>query len=85
MADQEYVEIVLELAPGADPAPVARWLSERGFATQRLVVGVLGTGGRDALRAAFGEQGAGEPAVPPELAGWVEAVHLTPPKEPYRY
>jgi hypothetical protein len=75
---QDYLEVVVELTRGADPAVVRRWLEQRGFATLRLAVGVLATGNADAFRHAFGAEPSGRPPVPDELRGEEVKVYVVP-------
>jgi hypothetical protein len=79
--ERQHVEIVAELKPGADPAPVARWFEERGLDTLPLVVGVLVTGDADALRAALRAEPTGTLPIPDELAEHVASIAVVPPKE----
>ena len=77
---QQHVEVVVELKPGADGAPVAKWLEDRGLATYPLVVGILATGDAEAFRAAFEAEPSGVLPVPRELAQHVDSIAVAPPK-----
>ncbi len=80
MAEQDQVEIVVEVASGADAGRVAGWLQEHGLETLPLVAGVLAVGDGAAVRAAFGAEPHGELPVPAALRGEVRSISVVPPK-----
>ena len=73
--------MVVELKPGADPAPVVRWLHQHGLATLPLVVGMLATGDAEAFRAAFEAEPTGTLPVPEGLDEHVASITVAPPKQ----
>ena len=78
-SERQHVEVVVELAPGADAGVVAGWLRQQRLDAVPLVAGLLATGDATAVRSAFGA----ELAVPEELREHVESVALVPPKRLY--
>jgi hypothetical protein len=79
--DQRHLEVVVELKPGGDAAAVVAWLERQGLATAPLVAGLLASGDRDGVQAAFGSEPRGTLAVPAELAEHVASIAVVPPKE----
>jgi hypothetical protein len=79
-SEQQHVEVVVELRPGADRGVVAAWLRQHGLDAVPLVVGLLATGDATAARAAFGVDLDGALPVPEELRAHVESVAVVPPK-----
>ena len=80
MADQEHVELVIELTPGAEPGHVARWLQQHGLETLPLAVGLLAVGDATAVEATFGAEPQGELPIPQSLSGEVGSIAVVPPK-----
>jgi hypothetical protein len=80
MAEQQHLEIVIELEGGADRDRVARWLQQHGLETMSLAVGVLAMGNGDAVRTAFGAEPRGSLPVPEALGGDVRSIAVVPPK-----
>ena len=76
----DQVEVVIEVAAGADPARVAGWLHEHGLETLPLVAGVLAVGDSSAVRAAFGTEPEGELPIPAALTDQVQSIAVVPPK-----
>jgi hypothetical protein len=79
--EQQHLELVVELKPGADRGFTATWFERRGLATLPLVSGVLVTGDAEALRDVFGGEPTGMLAVPHELADHVASIVVAPPKQ----
>ena len=80
MTEQDHVEIVVELKPGAERSEVERVLRDQGFTTYPLVVGVLATGDAEAARRAFEMEPDGRLKVPDSLAQYVASAQISPPK-----
>jgi hypothetical protein len=78
--EQQHVELVVELRPGADTGVVANWLRQHSLEALPLVVGLLATGDAAAVRAAFGADPEGTLPVPEELSAHVRSIAVVPPK-----
>lgn len=78
---REYLEVVIELKPGADPVPIVRCLEQHGLATFPLVTGILATGDGEAFRAAFGAEPQDTLPVPEKFSERVASIVVIPPKE----
>jgi hypothetical protein len=83
-SEQQHLEVVVELRPGADPDDVASWLRRRSLEVLPIVVGLLATGDAAAVRAAFGTESEGLLRVPDELRAHVGSVSVVPPKQLHR-
>jgi hypothetical protein len=83
-SEQQHVEVVVQLRPGADPGVVANWLRQHGLDAVPLVVGLLATGDASAVRGAFGPELQGMLPVPEELRAHVESVAVVPPRRMHR-
>jgi hypothetical protein len=79
-SEQQHVEVVVELRPGADADSVAVWLRRYALDALPLVVGLLATGESAAVRAAFGAEPQGTLPVPAALRAHVASVAVVPPK-----
>ena len=64
MAEQQHLEIVVELEGGADRDRVRRWLQQHGLETLPLAAGVFAIGNGEAARTAFGVEPQGVLPVP---------------------
>jgi hypothetical protein len=75
------VEVIFELTSGADDAVLQAWLGQRDLRSTPLVGGLLVTGSRGGVRAAFGAEPTGMLPVPEELAEHVVSIVVAPPKQ----
>jgi hypothetical protein len=78
--EQQHVELVVELRPGADSGVVANWLHQHSLDALPFVVGLLATGDADAVRATFGADPEGMLPVPEELSAHVRSIAVVPTK-----
>jgi hypothetical protein len=84
--NSNYLEIILETAPGADPADLCDVLRKSGIEAHPMKVGVLVAGDIDDLRTVFPAlTGADQSAVPvpDQLKGIVQAIYPVKPRTPY--
>ena len=79
--ESSQLEVIFELAPNADGAVVQAWLERRDLRYTPLVSGLLVTGSRGGVRAAFGAEPTGVLPVPAELAEHVISIVVAPPKQ----
>jgi hypothetical protein len=80
-SEQQHLEVVVELRPGADPDHAATWLRQQGLEVLPLVVGFLAAGDAATVAAAFRAEPKGQLPVPDELRAHVESVSIAPPKQ----
>jgi hypothetical protein len=79
--EEDHVEVVIELRPDGDRAPVVRWLQDHGLDALPLVVGVLAMGGREQFARAFGADPGANVPVPAELREHVTSISPVPRKD----
>jgi hypothetical protein len=78
--EQQHLEVVIVLRPGADANAVAPHLRRHGLEVSALTAGLLATGDVSAVKAAFGAERVDELRVPDALREHVESVAVVPPK-----